>query len=123
MVLAASIFETPRAFVVLGLYAFFSAAAFVAYARDKAAAKRGSWRTPESTLHVMSLLGGWPGALMAQRVLRHKSRKVSFQIVFWATVVLNCVGLVWLLSPTGSNVLRSINLSAPEESLPIIRPR
>ncbi|TLM94745.1 MAG: DUF1294 domain-containing protein [Actinobacteria bacterium] len=67
-----------------------SAVAFVAYGRDKAAARRGMRRTPESTLHLIALLGGWPGALVAQRAFRHKTRKTSFQVVFWVTVVVNC---------------------------------
>jgi len=55
---------------------------FVAYALDKSAARDGRWRTPEITLHVLSAARGWPGALIAQRVLPHKSRKASFQAVF-----------------------------------------
>jgi uncharacterized membrane protein YsdA (DUF1294 family) len=50
----------------------------------------------EQTLHVFALLGGWPGALVAQRWLRHKSKKASFQVAFWVTVVVNCVALGWL---------------------------
>lgn len=93
---------------VLGLYLATSVLAFVAYALDKSAAKRDQWRTQESTLHLFALLGGWPGALAAQRLLRHKSAKVSFQATFWATVLLNCGALGWLLSPSGAEVLRSV---------------
>lgn len=93
--------------VVLGLYFFASAIAFFAYAFDKSAAARGAWRTRESTLHLFALLGGWPGALAAQRLLRHKSAKASFQITFWVTVAVNCAVLGWLLSPAGADVLRS----------------
>jgi len=78
---------------VFALYGFFSLLAFVAYGTDKAAAQKGAWRTSESTLHLMSLFGGWPGALLAQRVYHHKTRKQSFQLVFWGTVLLNCVML------------------------------
>jgi uncharacterized membrane protein YsdA (DUF1294 family)/cold shock CspA family protein len=76
--------------VVLALYLVASLVAFFAYAFDKSAALRNQWRTQESTLHLFALLGGWPGALAAQRLLRHKSAKASFQTTFWATVVLNC---------------------------------
>ncbi len=93
---------------VLALYLVMSIVAFVAYAFDKSAASRGKWRVQESTLHLFALLGGWPGALAAQRLLRHKSAKVSFQAMFWVTVVLNCGGLGWLLSPAGARTLRSI---------------
>jgi uncharacterized membrane protein YsdA (DUF1294 family) len=67
----------PAGAVVLYLAA--SVAAVVAYRVDKSAAQRGQRRTPESTLHVLALMGGWPGALIAQRVFHHKSRKPSFQ--------------------------------------------
>jgi uncharacterized membrane protein YsdA (DUF1294 family)/cold shock CspA family protein len=67
--------------------------ALVFYAYDKGAAQRGDQRTPESTLHLIALLGGWPGALLAQGLFRHKSSKRSFQQVFWVTVVLNVIAL------------------------------
>src|SRR4051812_24046826 len=66
----------PRA--VAAVYLAASAAAAIAYGLDKSAAQRGAWRTREKTLHVLSLIGGWPGALFAQSVFRHKSRKPSF---------------------------------------------
>jgi uncharacterized membrane protein YsdA (DUF1294 family)/cold shock CspA family protein len=94
--------------VVLILYLVASVVAFFAYAFDKSAAVKGQWRTQESTLHMFALLGGWPGALAAQRLLRHKSAKASFQTIFWFTVVLNCGTLGWLLSSSGSNMLRSV---------------
>lgn len=93
---------------VLGLYLGASVVALLAYALDKSAARSDGWRTQESTLHMLGLIGGWPGALVAQRLLRHKSRKQSFQVVFWATVALNCAALGWLLSPPGSAAFRSV---------------
>lgn len=92
---------------LLGLYAGASLVTFIAYAIDKSAAQSGRWRTQESTLHLLALIGGWPGALIAQNRLRHKSRKGSFLLVFWVTVLLNCGGLIWLLSTAGGRVLRS----------------
>ncbi len=82
---------------VFACYVLISLLTFVLYAQDKAAAQTGTWRTPESTLHLLSLLGGWPGALIAQQILRHKSKKQSFRRVFWVTVVLNLAALVWML--------------------------
>ena len=79
------------------LYAVMSLVTFVVYAMDKRAARRGAWRTPESTLHLLELLCGWPGAWLAQRVLRHKSVKISFRIVFFAAVALNVAGLVFVI--------------------------
>jgi uncharacterized membrane protein YsdA (DUF1294 family) len=75
---------------ITGWYLFLSIAAFAAYAVDKAAAGRGDARIAERTLHILGLAGGWPGAIMAQSMLRHKSRKRTFRAVFWLTVVLNC---------------------------------
>jgi uncharacterized membrane protein YsdA (DUF1294 family) len=83
----------PPGILVLYLAASFTAA--VAYGVDKSAAQSGRWRTAESTLHVLALIGGWPGALVAQRVFRHKSRKPSFRTAFLATVALNCGALLW----------------------------
>jgi uncharacterized membrane protein YsdA (DUF1294 family) len=93
---------------VLALYLGASAVAFGAYALDKAAARDGRWRTAEGTLHLFGIVGGWPGALFAQRVFRHKSRKASFQQVFWVTVVVNCLGLGWLLTERGSQFLTGL---------------
>jgi uncharacterized membrane protein YsdA (DUF1294 family) len=92
---------------ILGLYIVASVVAFVAYARDKSAAKKGVWRIQENTLHLFALAGGWPGALVAQDLLCHKSNKRSFQIVFRATVVLNCAALGWLLFSSGADAIRS----------------
>jgi uncharacterized membrane protein YsdA (DUF1294 family)/cold shock CspA family protein len=105
---AASVFLGKLPFAVLALYLGASAAAFLVYALDKSAARNDRWRTQESTLHMFGLIGGWPGALAAQGLLRHKSKKQSFQVVFWATVVANCGALGWLFSPSGSSALRSI---------------
>jgi uncharacterized membrane protein YsdA (DUF1294 family) len=77
-------------------YAALSLLCFIAYALDKAAAQSGRWRTKESTLLLLGLLGGWPGAILAQQLLRHKSSKVSFRTAFWGTVVLNLGAFVLL---------------------------
>jgi len=91
----------------LCLYLYISASVitFLVYLVDKSAARNRRWRIPERTLHVLGVAGGWPGALIAQRMLRHKSSKRSFQLIFWITVVVNCCGLAWLLSPSGSKLL------------------
>lgn len=68
---------------------------------DKSAAKRAAWRTPEKTLHWLALAGGWPGALLAQQLLGHKSAKAEFRRVFWLTVVLNVGAFVVVCSPLG----------------------
>ena len=78
--------------VVAMAYPVASLLAFMAYALDKSAAIQGRWRISESSLHVLSLACGWPGALLAQQLLRHKSSKRSFQTTYWGTVVLNITG-------------------------------
>ncbi len=104
---AGAVFAGWIPYAVLAFYIIVSIIAFVAYAIDKSAALRNQWRIQESTLHLFALLGGWPGALVAQRLLRHKSAKASFQTTFWGTVVLNCGALGWLLSPSGARALGS----------------
>ena len=81
-----------------GLYLACSLACFVAYVMDKAAARAGRWRISEKSLLLLGLVGGWPGGLLAQRLLRHKTAKRPFQRAFWCTVVLNLMALAWLLS-------------------------
>jgi uncharacterized membrane protein YsdA (DUF1294 family) len=71
------------------LYAGASAVCFILYAIDKSAARADSWRTPESTLLLLGLFCGWPGAILAQQWLRHKTSKTSFQLAFWTTVIVN----------------------------------
>lgn len=78
-------------------YLIASVAAFAVYAIDKSAARNGRHRTRERSLHALAIAGGWPGALLAQTMLRHKSRKLRFQAVFWLTVMLNCGALVWFV--------------------------
>jgi uncharacterized membrane protein YsdA (DUF1294 family) len=100
IVLAVFVAAFAVAYVVLALpwwmpalYAALSAVAFVAYGLDKRAARRGSRRTPEQALLTLGVLGGWPGAVVAQQLLRHKTRKRSFRSAFWLTVVVNVVVL------------------------------
>lgn len=87
------------------LYVGSSTLTFLLYSYDKSKAKRGAWRTPESTLHLFSLVGGWPGAAIAQQTLRHKSQKKEFRFIFWLTVVANLGVLGWLMSPDGEQLL------------------
>lgn len=75
-------------------YIGISAVTFAAFAWDKFQAQAGGWRTRETTLHTLSLLGGWPGGLLAMQLLRHKTSKLSFQLLFWLAVLAN----IYLLS-------------------------
>lgn len=77
-------------------YLVTSSLTFAAYAWDKLHAERGTRRTPESTLHLLEALGGWPGALLAQHWLRHKNRKLSYQVVFWLLAAAHLGVWTWL---------------------------
>lgn len=96
--LVVAVMWRPPAWMAL-VYLAASIVTFAAYAVDKAAATRRNRRTPEKTLHLLALLGGWPGALLAQQLLRHKSAKRGFRATFWGTVVLNVGGFVVACSP------------------------
>jgi uncharacterized membrane protein YsdA (DUF1294 family)/cold shock CspA family protein len=98
--------KTP--FLVPFAYVIVSGVTFMIYGFDKAAAMDRRWRTKESLLHFLSLSGGWPGALLAQQMFRHKSRKAEFQIVFWITVLLNCGVLAWSATDAGASTIRTI---------------
>ena len=89
------------------IYAGMSVLTYIAYAIDKTAAQHGRRRTPESTLQLMALVGGWPGGLVAQQRLRHKSAKATFQFAFWIVVTLNVLATAWMLSPDGARLLAS----------------
>lgn len=77
--------------IPLAAYGIVSVLAFLLYWSDKRKARVDHWRTPENVLHALEFAGGWPGALLAQQVFRHKTRKVSFQLVFWIIVLLHQV--------------------------------
>ncbi len=82
------------------LHVALSLMCFAAYALDKAAARAGRRRTPESTLLLLGLAGGWPGAVLAQQWLRHKNAKAAFQWRFWLTVFVNAAALAWVALAT-----------------------
>ena len=94
--------------LIVGVYAVASVFAFIMYAKDKHAAEYGKWRTTESTLHLLSVIGGWPGAKIAQSFLRHKSKKMSFKVTYWFTVCFNCGLLYWSATPEGSRWVHAI---------------
>jgi len=90
---------------VPGYISVLSAITFLMYAWDKRQAKRSSHkkvnRTPERTLQLLALFGGWPGALLAQQLLRHKSQKRRFIVMLWLYILINvgsyfAVGYLWL---------------------------
>lgn len=84
--------------IVLASYIALSIITFIFYAVDKSAARKSAQRISERTLHLASLLGGWPGAIIAQKTLRHKTKKQPFRIVFWITTIVNISVTVLLVS-------------------------
>ncbi len=72
--------------VVPGILTLMSVIVYRMYSHDKQRAIDGGWRVSENALHLAELLGGWPGAFVAQQRLRHKTSKTSYQVVFWCIV-------------------------------------
>lgn len=103
----------PIPYWVWILYVGMSFATFVAYALDKRAAASEGWRLSEGSLLALGLACGWPGAVIAQQVVRHKTVKMSFQVVFWVTVVVNVVAFVvfsWVASLATPEALPALTL-------------
>lgn len=94
LALAAGLGAVPWS--VLLVYLGMSGVAFLAYRQDKLAAQSGQWRTGERTLILLGLLCGWPGALIAQETLRHKTKKQPFRSIFWVSVIANIALLAWI---------------------------
>ena len=94
--------------LVVGWYVVLGTITYLTYAKDKRAAQSGGWRTPESTLHLLSALGGWVGALVAQTYLRHKSQKPDFRMGYYLTVVINLAGLLFIMAGGGLEALKGL---------------
>ena len=84
---------------VIALYVSTSVLSMIAYANDKRAARTGGWRERESTLLFLGLIGGWPGSIIAQQTLRHKTMKAGFVAQFWLTVATNLAAFLALAYP------------------------
>jgi uncharacterized membrane protein YsdA (DUF1294 family) len=79
--------------LVLIAYTAASALAFIANAIDKRRAIHGGRRISEASLHLLELLGGWPGALLAHSAFRHKTRAIAYRVVLWSIILLH--GVAW----------------------------
>lgn len=103
--IAAAVWRVPG--WVGGLYLGASIVTFALYWTDKSAANAGTWRISEAALLSAGLIGGWPGAIVAQQSLRHKSNKASFRAAFWITVLVNVVAFLALTSPLRLRLFRA----------------
>lgn len=101
-----ALFNTP--YQVLIGYLVLSVVTFVVYAHDKRAAKLDKWRTKEASLHLLALVGGWPGALWAQKILRHKSQKQPFKAILWIMIILNCAVFILSFTPEGVTLIKQV---------------
>lgn len=94
LMVAGTIGFLPKIIVAICLTA--SAASFILMGIDKKLASQHRRRIPEQTLHLVELAGGWPGSLAAQHIIRHKTKKVPYQVQFFVCAVLNSAFLIWL---------------------------
>lgn len=108
-VLALLAFMSNISWLVVGWYVALGLITYMMYAKDKVAAQSNEWRTPESTLHILSLLGGWVGAMVAQTYLRHKSQKPEFRMMYYLTVIINLAGFLFILAGGGLDVFKSLS--------------
>jgi len=90
---------------IAGVYVVASIVCFFVYLADKSAARAQRWRVPEATLLLWGVLGGWPGAIVAQQTLRHKTQKASFREAFWVSVILNLFVFALVATPAGALLL------------------
>jgi uncharacterized membrane protein YsdA (DUF1294 family)/cold shock CspA family protein len=98
LALAALVVQGALPALALAAYGLCSLITFVAYRADKLKAMAGKWRTPEASLHLLELFGGWPGGLIAQWYYRHKNGKPAYQIIFWLAVLANLGALaLWVV--------------------------
>lgn len=88
---------SPLGGSLLAAVGLLSVATYLLYALDKHRANQGTWRIPESTLHALATLGGWPGAWLAQQQFRHKTQKAVFRFGFVISIVLNVAVLGYLV--------------------------
>lgn len=90
---------------VLYFYSILSIVSIAFYKNDKFAAQQGHWRTTEKFLQLLSLIGGWPGAIVMQQLLKHKSKKISFRLKHFVMVAINLLGFYWMLTEQGLSII------------------
>lgn len=69
---------------------------FFLFAADKKRAQKGKWRIPEAWLFGLSLIGGSLGGLFSMKIMRHKTKKLSFVIGMPILLIINIVEAYYL---------------------------
>lgn len=119
--LAGLLYQRYMPVSILAAYGGVSLVSFVMYWIDKQAAQRAGQRIAENTLHLFELCCGWPGALVAQQAFRHKTRKGSYQFVFWLAVFFNLGALGWLLvAPEAMSLRQQLGFDFSKSLQPVI---
>ena len=83
--------------IIFFIYVLLSLFTFGVYLFDKLAARNGRWRIKETQLHYLAFMGGWFGAFLAQGIIKHKIKKRPFMRMFYFTVILNILFLLYFL--------------------------
>ncbi len=101
-VLCASVYLFEYSLIATVFYFLVSAITYAIYAFDKSAEQHGGWRIPLFSLYFLSLIGGWPGALLAQGFLYYRYHDDLFKVLLWFTALANFTLYCWTLSPHGN---------------------
>lgn len=64
---------------------------FLAMGLDKYQAKHNNWRIPEKSLFLIAFLGGSIGGILGMILFHHKTKKVSFKILFPLFLIINII--------------------------------
>lgn len=108
-VIASIAYDKEFGLIAITYYFGLSTVTFIFYAWDKRSAIKGHWRIAENTLHLLALVGGWPGALIAQAIFRHKTQKQPFKAILWLTVLLNTGVFIYVFVISKNSVLKWLN--------------
>ena len=81
-------------------FALISLIAIILTLRDKSVARKGKWRVKESTLLLVSALGGSIAMLLTMRAVRHKTQHKKFMVGIPAMIALQivAVAILWAFS-------------------------
>lgn len=86
---------------LLKIYLIASIITAIMFAIDKYLATIYAYRISEKYLILASAACGWPGGLLAMKMVRHKTQKSSFQVMMGLAIIVNIVIVFWLL-PLGN---------------------